>query len=83
LLEQLEAAGSAHIALVDGFEAGDDTTLQNGALIVLLPRGPNIGSDEPWRATISSFRDEELFQNYAESLKTLRHDLDPKKDESG
>ena len=51
-------------------------------MIVLEPRKGAV--EEPWRATIPSFQDEALFQEYRETLKARRCNLAPDQgEESG
>jgi hypothetical protein len=44
------------------------------------PKSRGAGVEEPWRATIPSFRDEALFRQYTEALKARRRDLGPDQD---
>jgi hypothetical protein len=77
LLGQSGAATTNQAVYVDGVLAGGAAPLRDGAVVMIVPQ-PRIGAvDEPWRATIPSFRDDTLFQQYMEMLKARRGDLDP------
>jgi hypothetical protein len=51
--------------------------LQHRAIVWIVPHPKNAASDEPWRATIPAFQDDDLFQEYAEALKARRRTVDP------
>jgi hypothetical protein len=45
--------------------------------VTIVPRTGDAAEDEPWRATIPSFRDETLFREYTEALEARRRSVDP------
>jgi hypothetical protein len=77
LLRRSGATTTNQIVYIDGIMAGESATLHHGAVVMIVPRPRNGSIEEPWRATISSFRDEELFRQYAEAVKARRRDLGP------
>jgi hypothetical protein len=62
---------------IDGIVAETTAPLRAGALVSIIPEPSNGALDEPWRATIPSFQDNELFRQYTEILKARRQDLGP------
>lgn len=76
LLHRSGAETTNQAVYVDGVVAGGAMPLCDGAIVMIVPQ-PRIGPvDEPWRATIPSFRDDALFQQYREIL-ARRRDLEP------
>jgi len=75
LLRQSEATTTNQAVYVDGVRAEETVPLRDGAVVMIIPQGRNVAVDEPWRATIPSFRDEALFQQYTDILKSGRRDL--------
>jgi len=80
LLRRSEATTMHQVIYVDGFMAEETVPLCDGAVVVIVPQPRNAAVDEPWRATIDSFQDEALFQQYTEILKARRRDLGPAED---
>ena len=80
LLRRSKATTTNQAVFVDGVVAETTLPLRDGALVILVPQLKNAAADEPWRATIPSFRDEALFQQYTEALKARRRDLGPDED---
>jgi hypothetical protein len=80
LLHQTEATTINQTLFVDGVMAEATMRLRDGALVIVVPHQSNAEVDEPWRATIPSFRDETLFRQYTETLKARRRDLGPEED---
>jgi hypothetical protein len=69
------------VAMVDGVGADEQTPLNDGAIVMIVPQIKNAALEEPWRATIPSFRDEELFREYTKSLEARRRDREPDEDQ--
>jgi hypothetical protein len=80
LLHRSQVATTNQGIYVDGLPAEDSVPLRAGAVVMILPKPGNAAVDEPWRATIPSFRDEALFKQYTETLKARRRDLGPVED---
>jgi hypothetical protein len=75
LVRQSGATTTNQAVYIDGVVAGGAAPLHDGAVVMIVPQ-PRIGAvEEPWRATIPSFRDEALFQQYLEILKARRGGL--------
>ena len=66
---------------VDGATVEESLPLHDGAVVTIVPGPKNTAVDEPWRATIPSFQDDALFQQYTQILKARRQDLGPDEDE--
>jgi hypothetical protein len=81
LLHRSGATTTNQAVYVDGVMAGDTVPLHDGAVVMIVPQPRNGAVDEPWLATIPSFQDEALFQQYTEILKARRRDLGPDEDE--
>jgi hypothetical protein len=81
LLRRSGATTTNQAVYVDGVMVGETVPLHDGAIVMIVPRPRNGAVDEPWLATIPSFRDEALFQQYSEILKARRRDLGPDEDE--
>jgi hypothetical protein len=54
----------------------DPLTLRDGAVETIVPRPEAVVGDEPRRATLPAFRDEDLFQEYTEALMARRRSVD-------
>ncbi len=75
LLRRAGATTTNQAIYVDGGVAGGTARLHDGAIVMIVPQ-PRIGEvDAPWRSTIPSFRDDALFQQYTEILKSPRGHL--------
>lgn len=75
LAELLRRAGVAtmnRVILMDGAPVEEKVLLQDGAVVTIVPTPRNASADQPWRATIPSFRDEALYQQYRDILETRR-----------
>lgn len=81
LLRRHGATTADQVVYVDGFVVEENVPLHDGAVAVIVPQARNAAGDEPWRATIPSFRDEALFRQYTDLLKSGRHRLGPDEDE--
>ncbi|MGO9463753.1 MAG: hypothetical protein ACLQIB_48730 [Isosphaeraceae bacterium] len=75
LLRQSDATTTDQAVYVDGVWTDETVPLHDGAVVMIVPRPRNATVDEPWRVTIPSFRDEALFQQYHEILKSRRRDV--------
>jgi len=81
LLRKSEAPTTNQVVYVDGVRTELTVPLHHGAVVMIVPQARNAAVDEPWRATIPSFRDEALFQQYTDVLKSRRRDLGQAEDE--
>ena len=81
LLCRSGAATKNQAIYVDDVMAEETAPLHDGAVVTIVPRPKNAAVDEPWRATIPSFQDDALFQQYTQILKARRQDLGPDEDE--
>ncbi len=77
LLQQSQVTTRNQDVYLDGVRAERTAPLSDGAVVVIVPQPESAVVVEPWRATISSFRDEAIFQQYTENLKSRRADLGP------
>jgi hypothetical protein len=75
LLRLLETSMVSQAVFVDGLTPEEARPLHEGAVVTILPRPGNGAVREPWRATISAFRDEVLFQEYLDAVKVRRDEV--------
>ncbi len=81
LLRRHGATTANQIVYVNGLIVEEKVLLHDGAVAVIVPQSRKIAGDEPWRATIPSFRDEALFRQYTDLLESGRQQLGPDEDE--
>jgi hypothetical protein len=81
LLRHSGATTTNQAVYIDGIMAGEMATLHDGAIVMIVPQSRIGPVNEPWRTTIPSFRDESLFQQYSEILKSRRRDPGSDEDE--
>jgi sulfur carrier protein ThiS len=77
LADLLRASGTSTrdvAVLVDGVSPEESLTLHDGIVVTLVPQPKSIPGEEPWRAEVTSFRDEALFLEYSEALKARREE---------
>jgi sulfur carrier protein ThiS len=77
LLRRHGATTANQIVSVDGLIVEEKVPLHDGAVAVIVPQSRNAAGDEPWRATVPSFRDEALFRQYTDLLESGRQQLGP------
>jgi sulfur carrier protein ThiS len=77
LLRRCGYHSAGHAVLVDGATPEEALALQDGTVVTIVPRPEQTVGAEPWRATIAAFQNEDLFQEYTESLKARREAEDP------
>src|SRR3954447_25042859 len=82
LLRRTGSPAADQAVLVDGVTPEEALALRDGAVVTIIPRPGHAAGDEPWRATIPSFRDEVLSREYAEALEARRRSEDPEGDSS-
>ena len=75
LLRRSKAMTTNQAIYVDGVRAEETVPLRDGAVVMIVPQPRKATVDEPWRATIPSFQDDDLFEQYREILKARRRDL--------
>jgi hypothetical protein len=80
LLRRSEATAMNQAIYVDGVPAEATVPLHHGAVVMIVPQPRKVPVAEPWRATIPSFQDDALFEEYRKILKAHRHDLGPDED---
>jgi hypothetical protein len=80
LLHRSAATTVNQAIYVDGVLAEGAAPLRDGAIVMIVPHPRNAAVAEPWRATIPSFQDDELFEQYRAILKARRRDLGPDED---
>jgi Homeodomain-like domain len=80
LLRRSHAMTADQTAYVDGVVADESVPLRDGSVVMIVPQLGNGAVDEPWRATVPSFQDDELFEQYRAILKARRRDLCPDED---
>jgi hypothetical protein len=80
LLSQSGTTTTDQIVYVDGVLAEGTTPLRDSAVVMIVPQPRNTAVAEPWRATVPSFQDDQLFEQYRAILKARRHDLGPDED---
>jgi hypothetical protein len=78
LLRRSEATTMNQVVYVDGVRAEETVPLRDGAVVMIVPQPRNAAVNEPWRAAIPAFRDEALFQQYTDILKSRRRELGEK-----
>jgi hypothetical protein len=72
-----ETAKANQAVFVDGATPEEAVPLHEGTVVTIVPRPMNGSGDEPWRATLSAFGDEALYQEYSEVPNARRNDVDP------
>jgi hypothetical protein len=77
LLRQSGATTCNQDIFVNGIIAEETVPLPDRAVVFIIPQRGNAADIEPWRATIPAFRDEALFQEYAEILRERRRSVEP------
>jgi hypothetical protein len=75
LLRRSETTLTNQVIYVDGVMAEESVPLRDGAVVMIVPQPRNAAVDEPWRATIPSFQDEDLFRAYTEAVNARRSDF--------
>jgi hypothetical protein len=80
LLRESEATAMNQAVYVDGVLAEGTIPLRDGAVVMIVPQPGNVAVAQPWRATVPSFQDDALFEQYREILKAHRRDLVPDED---
>jgi hypothetical protein len=66
--------------LVEGVPIEEALPLLDGAVVTIAPQSRNVVGIEPWRAAITAFQDDALFQEYRDILETRRHEMIPEED---
>jgi hypothetical protein len=59
---------------IDGVPPEEALPLRDGVVVTLVPRPRNAPGDEPWRAPVPAFRDEEISREYSEAMKARREE---------
>ena len=80
LLHRSQATAMSQAVYIDGVPAEATVPLRHGAVVMIVPQPRKVPVAEPWRATIPSFQDDALFEEYRKILKAHRHDLGPDED---
>src|SRR5207248_1407679 len=62
LLRRSKATTTNQAIYVDGVKAEETVPLRDGAVVMIVPQPRNAAVDEPWRATIPSFQDDDLLE---------------------
>lgn len=76
-LLRLSGSETAHqTVFVEGLPFEEAVPLRDGAVVTIVPRPRSASGDEPWRASVPAFRDEELAREYSEAIRT-RRETDP------
>jgi hypothetical protein len=65
---------------VDGVPLEETLPLHEGASVTIVPRPRNAAGAEPWRASIPAFQDEALFQEYSETVRDRRQEINPREE---
>lgn len=77
LLHTAEVVGANHEIYVDGLIAEETVPLHDDVIVLVIARARDAAVDQPWRATIPSFRDDHLFRQYTDALKSRRQQPEP------
>jgi hypothetical protein len=72
LLRRSEATTTNQAVYVDGVVAEETVPLRDGAVVMVVAQPRKTAVDDAWRATIPSFQDDDLFEQYREILKVRR-----------
>jgi hypothetical protein len=80
LLRRSKTTAMNQAIYVDGVPAEETVPLRHGTVVMIVPQPRKVPVAEPWRATIPSFQDDALFEEYRKILKAHRHDLGPDED---
>jgi hypothetical protein len=80
LLRRVRAITTDQLIYIGDDIATETTPLYDGAVVAVIPRSKDSAGSEPWRATISSFDNDDLFQEYRDALKESRDSFLPVED---
>lgn len=72
LLRQSRTTREGQVIYVDGVPADDSAPLHDGAIVMIVPQAVEAAANEPWRRTVPSFQDDELFEEFRRILKSRR-----------
>ena len=64
---------------IDGIPPEEALPLRDGAVVTIVPRPRNAAGEEPWRASVPAFRDEDIAREYSEAMRA-RREADPGED---
>jgi len=82
-LLRLSGTTANQAVLVDGLPPEEGLALREGLVVTIVSRPKNVTGDDPWHAAVPAFRDEALFQEYSEALRSRRQEADPEEGQSG
>jgi hypothetical protein len=57
---------------IDGVLPEESLPLRDGAVVTIVPRPRNAAGEEPWRAHVPAFRDEDIAREYSEAMRARR-----------
>ncbi len=80
LLQRTQATTTNHVVYVDGEVVEETAPLHDGVIVMIVPKNCSDAVEKPWRATIRSFQDDTLFQQYTDAVKARRTELVPDED---
>ncbi len=71
-LRRSETTKVGHEVYVDGRPAEDTTPLRDGSVVTIVPQPKQAPVTQPWRTTVPSFQDDEIFEEFMAILKARR-----------
>jgi hypothetical protein len=71
-LRRSKTTTAGQAVYVDGLLAEETMPLRDGSVVMIVPQPRNAAVAQPWRATIPSFQDDEIFEQYRAILKARR-----------
>lgn len=80
LLRRSKTTTVSRTVYVDGLPADENIPLRDGSVVTVVPEPTNAAVAQPWLATIPSFQDDEIFEQYRAILKARRRDLSQDED---
>ena len=80
LLRRSKTTTEGQTVYVDGILAKETMPLRDGSVVTIVPQLTNAKVAKPWLATIPSFQDDEIFEQYRAILKAGRRDLSQEED---
>jgi hypothetical protein len=80
LLRRVGATTTNQLIYIGDDIATETTPLYDGAIVAVIPQSKSSAGSEPWRATISSFDNDVLFQESRDALKESRDAFLPVED---
>jgi hypothetical protein len=60
---------ASQAVFIDGVPPEEALPLRDGAVVMIVPRPGGTAGEEPWRASVSALRDQDIAREYSEAMK--------------